>query len=197
MVMTSKIAQYAARTNVLADSMLSFARETPHQKTSIDVNALLQRALALNRTIENSGIRTKLALEQNAATVLADTGQILQVFMHVISNAVDAMEHSAHKDLLISTKLSGNRMVIEFADSGSGLQQPERVFEPFYTTKPVGKGVGLGLSTCYGIVHSHGGEITCRNGLECGAIFTITLQCESSREPIDGAVAPLASQRSS
>jgi two-component system NtrC family sensor kinase len=177
--------------------MLSFARETPPEKTSLDVNALLQRALALTRTIENSGIRTKLALEQNAATVLADTGQILQVFMHVISNAVDAMENSAHKDLLISTKLSDKQMVIEFADSGAGLQQPERVFEPFYTTKPVGKGVGLGLSTCYGIVHSHGGEITCRNGLERGAIFTITLQCESPREPIDGAVAPLASQRSS
>jgi signal transduction histidine kinase len=64
---------------------------------------------------------------------------------------------------------------IEFADRGIGLQEPERVFDPFYTTKAVGKGIGLGLSTCYGIVRQHGGDISCRNRAGGGAVFTVRL----------------------
>jgi two-component system NtrC family sensor kinase len=64
---------------------------------------------------------------------------------------------------------------IEFADSGSGISEPERVFEPFYTTKPVGKGTGLGLSTCYGILQQHGGEIFCGNRVNGGALFTVVI----------------------
>jgi signal transduction histidine kinase len=63
----------------------------------------------------------------------------------------------------------------EFADTGIGLQEPEHVFDPFYTTKEVGKGIGLGLSTCYGIVRQHQGDITCSNRSGGGAIFTVSL----------------------
>jgi len=64
---------------------------------------------------------------------------------------------------------------VEFADSGGGLLEPEHVFDPFYTTKGVGKGVGLGLSTCYGIVRQHGGDISCRDRVGGGAVFTVSL----------------------
>jgi two-component system NtrC family sensor kinase len=176
--MTSKIGHYASRTNVLVESMLSFARETPPQKISLNVNALVERALSLSRAAKNCGIRGNLELDPEIPSVYADPGQLLQVFMHVISNAVDAMEGLTDNEFRISTKLSGDRVIIEFADSGTGLRDLERVFEPFYSTKAVGKGTGLGLSTCYGIVHSHGGEITCRNRPAQGAIFTVALPCE-------------------
>lgn len=65
--------------------------------------------------------------------------------------------------------------MIQFADSGPGLQVPERVFDPFYTTKPVGKGTGLGLSATYGVIQDHKGQITCCNRPEGGAIFEIRL----------------------
>lgn len=182
LVMTSKIGQYASRTNVLVDSMLSFARETPPQKNSLNVNSLLERALSLSRAAKNRAIHANLELGPDIPNVFADSGQFLQVFMHVISNAVDAMEGSADNELRVSTKFSGEQVIIEFADSGTGLQEPDRVFEPFYTTKHVGKGIGLGLSTCYGIVRSHGGGITCRNAPTRGAIFTIALPYEPLRE---------------
>jgi two-component system NtrC family sensor kinase len=64
---------------------------------------------------------------------------------------------------------------IEFHDSGPGIQEPHRIFEPFYTTKNVGKGTGLGLSICYGIVKEHSGEISARNGDDGGAIIEVKL----------------------
>ena len=66
-------------------------------------------------------------------------------------------------------------MVVEFSDDGPGMQQPERVFDPFYTTRKVGQGPGLGLSVCYGIIQEHNGKITCQNRPEGGAIFRIEL----------------------
>jgi two-component system NtrC family sensor kinase len=64
---------------------------------------------------------------------------------------------------------------IEFHDSGPGIQEPHRIFEPFYTTKNVGKGTGLGLSICYGIVKEHNGEISAHNGDDGGAIIEVKL----------------------
>ena len=75
--------------------------------------------------------------------------------------------------------------VVEVSDTGPGIKEPDKIFEPFYTTKPVGKGAGLGLSACYGIVQEHGGTITCYNRPGGGASFVITLP---------GAVASLDSE---
>jgi signal transduction histidine kinase len=75
----------------------------------------------------------------------------------------------------VSTKCDGSNVVLEFADNGPGARDPERVFDPFYTTKPVGQGTGLGLSACYGIVQEHKGKIVCRNRPEGGALFRIEL----------------------
>jgi signal transduction histidine kinase len=65
--------------------------------------------------------------------------------------------------------------VLEFADNGPGLEEVDRVFDPFYTTRPVGQGAGLGLSVCYGIIQEHNGKISCQNRPEGGAIFRIEL----------------------
>jgi two-component system NtrC family sensor kinase len=77
--------------------------------------------------------------------------------------------------LNVSTRLERNLVVIEFSDNGPGMEEPERVFDPFYTTRPVGQGVGLGLSVCYGIIQEHNGTISCKNRLEGGATFRIEL----------------------
>jgi signal transduction histidine kinase len=66
-------------------------------------------------------------------------------------------------------------VVLEFCDNGPGMQEPDRVFDPFYTTRPIGKGPGLGLSVCYGIIQEHNGRITGQNRPEGGAIFRIEL----------------------
>jgi two-component system, NtrC family, sensor kinase len=78
----------------------------------------------------------------------------------------------------VRTGVNGDRLFIEFTDSGPGVKDASRVFDPFYTTKPVGKGTGLGLSICYGIITEHGGTIRVRNVPTRGASFTIELPCQ-------------------
>jgi signal transduction histidine kinase len=77
--------------------------------------------------------------------------------------------------IVISTRAASRGVIIQFADTGPGIREPDRVFDPFYTTRPVGQGTGLGLSVCYGIVQEHGGRISCRNRESAGAVFDIEL----------------------
>jgi signal transduction histidine kinase len=77
--------------------------------------------------------------------------------------------------LTVTAGLQDASVVLEFSDNGPGMQEPDRVFDPFYTTRPIGQGPGLGLSVCYGIIQEHNGKITCRNRPEGGAIFRIEL----------------------
>ena len=90
-------------------------------------------------------------------------------------NAVDALAEVGGGSLEITALRHGADAVIQFADTGPGIREPERVFDPFYTTKPVGKGTGLGLSAAYGVVQDHGGQISCLNRPEGGALFIIRL----------------------
>jgi signal transduction histidine kinase len=97
------------------------------------------------------------------------------VFSHIINNAASAVADRSGGVLTIATRLRGGSVLIQFSDNGPGMAEPDRVFDPFYTTRPVGQGTGLGLSMCYGIIQEHGGKISCRNNDEGGAIFLIEL----------------------
>jgi two-component system NtrC family sensor kinase len=106
--------------------------------------------------------------------VFADANQLLQVFSHIVNNAVHAMADRGGT-ITVSTRSDRQLVLIQFADTGPGMLEPARVFDPFYTTRPVGQGTGLGLSACYGIIQEHGGKISCRNRESGGAIFQIEL----------------------
>lgn len=173
--MTSKIGDSAQRTNGLVENMLSFAQEMPLQRASVNIRPLLESAINLTRAGRAHKDRVEIQEEGAVPIVEGDANQLMQVFLHIIANAIDAMEGSEGGLLIISIRTEQERLEIGFADTGSGLRDPRRVFEPFYTTKPVGKGMGLGLSTCYGIVRQHGGEIDCHNRPEGGAVFRLTL----------------------
>jgi signal transduction histidine kinase len=92
------------------------------------------------------------------------------------------MEPKGGGVLRVVTRAEENEVVIEFSDTGVGLKEPERVFDPFYTTKGI-SGTGLGLSAAYGIVEEHHGKIVCYNRLECGATFEVRLPAMSSEKP--------------
>jgi two-component system NtrC family sensor kinase len=175
--MAGKIEHYARRTSALVENMLSFAQETPLQLSPMAVKPVLESALNLSRVGKASHIRMQLEQLTTVSPVSADASQLLQVFLQILGNAVDALEEVGGGTLLITLSESSGNVEITFADSGPGMAEPERVFEPFYTTKTVGKGTGLGLSTCYGIVTSHGGEISCENRAPGGALFVVTLPC--------------------
>jgi signal transduction histidine kinase len=173
--MAGKIGQYALRTDVLVHNMLHFAQETPLRLAPLDVQPVLESALHLSRIAKLPQVRVDITPMGNCPMVQADSGQLLHVFLQLISNAVDALEETQGGTFDIVLRPSGSNLILEFADSGPGIKEPQRVFEPFYTTKPVGKGTGLGLSTCYGIIQQHNGEISCRNRTEGGAIFLVSL----------------------
>jgi signal transduction histidine kinase len=173
--MTTRIGESARRTNSLVENMLSFAQETPLHRSSVNVRPLLESAVNLTRAGRRHNVRVEIQEQGAVPMVEGDANQLIQVFLHLIANAIDAMEGSEEGLLTITISSEQEQIEIGFVDTGSGLKDPRRVFEPFYTTKAVGKGVGLGLSTCYGIVRQHGGEIDCRNRPEGGAIFRLVL----------------------
>ena len=115
--------------------------------------------------------QTKLSLPD----VFADEQQLLTIFVQLINNAADAMSAEGGGMLTVRSREEGERVVLEFSDTGPGVKDTQRVFDPFYTTKPVGKGTGLGLSVVYGIVQEHGGSIECFNRPEGGATFVVKL----------------------
>jgi signal transduction histidine kinase len=173
--MTTKIGEAARRTNILVESMLSFAQETPLNRSSVNVRPLLESAVNLTRAERRHHVQVEIQEQGGLPLALGDANQLIQVFVLIIENAIDAMEGKEVGLLTISITAKQEQIEIGFADTGLGLKEPRRVFEPFFTTKQVGKGVGLGLSTCYGIIRQHGGEIACHNRLEGGAIFTLVI----------------------
>lgn len=173
--MTAKIGEAARRTNGLVENMLSFAQEMPLHRSSLNVRPLLESAVNLTRAGRRHSVRVEIQEQDAVPMVEGDANQLIQVFLHLIANAIDAMEGNEAGLLTIAIRAEQEHIEIGFMDTGSGLKEPRRVFEPFYTTKAVGKGVGLGLSTCYGIVRQHGGEIDCQNRPEGGAVFRLVL----------------------
>jgi signal transduction histidine kinase len=173
--MTTRIRESTRRTSSLAENMLRFAQETPLHRSSVNVLPLLDSAVNLTRAGRRHSVRVDIQKQDSVPLVEGDVNQLVQVFLHIIVNAIDAMEGNQEARLTIAIRAEQDHLEIEFADTGVGLKDPSRVFEPFYTTKPVGRGVGLGLSTCYGIVRQHGGEIDCYNRPEGGAVFRLVL----------------------
>jgi two-component system NtrC family sensor kinase len=172
-----KLYKQAQRTHRIVQNLLSFARQHKPERVPVQVNQVLEDTLALrDYDLRVNNIRVHLNLAANLPMTAADPHQLQQVFLNMVNNAVDAiLERSADGELWVRTGVAGERLVIEFTDSGTGVQDASRVFDPFYTTKPVGKGTGLGLSICYGIVTEHGGTIRVRNLPTRGACFTIEL----------------------
>jgi signal transduction histidine kinase len=173
--MCEKIADAARRTNALVESMLSFAQEMPVNRSQLNIRLLLDSAVNLTRAERRNRLRVEVQHQGGTPLAEGDANQLIQVFVHIIENAIDAMEGNESGLLNIAIKADEEHIEIQFADTGSGLQDPRRVFEPFYTTKQVGKGVGLGLSTCYGIIRQHGGDIACQNRPEGGAVFRLII----------------------
>ena len=171
-----KIGQQARRTRELVSGLLSFAQQTPGEKAPLELKPLLQRAIQMEGfKLDKRNISLTVESMDPVPRVLGNSNQLLQAFVQIVENAVEALQEVGGGRLQISLWREGTDVVIQFADNGPGLRDPERVFDPFYTTKPVGKGTGLGLSATYGVVQDHQGQISCFNRPEGGAAFEIRL----------------------
>lgn len=182
-----KLYKQAQRTHRIVQNLLSFSRQHKPERVSVHLNQILEDTLALrDYDLRMGNIRVHLELDPALPAVAADPHQLQQVFLNMVNNAVDAiLEHSRDGDLWVHTGNDPERIFVEFTDSGPGVQDPSRVFDPFYTTKPVGKGTGLGLSICYGIITEHGGTIRVRNVPTRGASFRVELPLKAASEGSD------------
>lgn len=185
-VLLRKIVNQATRTRDLIDNLLSFAQQSTGEKVSVDLGILINRAVQLLESRRTPGkVMLRLFVEPNFPKVHANANQLFQAFVEIIENAMDALNEVPGGRIEITGLRQESDVVLQFSDNGPGLRDPERVFDPFYTTKPVGKGTGLGLSAAYGVIQDHGGQITCRNRHEGGALFIVKL-------PLTAAVAQRA-----
>ncbi|HZZ16601.1 MAG TPA: ATP-binding protein [Candidatus Sulfotelmatobacter sp.] len=177
-----KIGQQARRTKNLVANLLSFARQTPPQKRLTDLNSLVNSACQLR--LSNLPPKTSVTrnLEADLPLVMGDDNHLLQVLLHLLNNAVDAVQEVGG-EITVSTQTREDHVVVEVSDTGPGIAEPARVFDPFYTTKPLGQGTGLGLSACYGIIQQHEGTIECANVTPRGAMFRISLKIATKLAP--------------
>jgi signal transduction histidine kinase len=183
-IMARKIGQQARRTRELVSSLLSFAQQSPGEKTLLDMGSILQRALQMKmlRT-ENKNIHLESRIEPDLPQIWGNVNQLFQCCVEIIGNATDALEEVGGGTFSVSVLQEGDELVMEFSDSGPGIRDPQRIFDPFYTTKPVGKGMGLGLSVTYGVVQDHQGKISCENRVEGGAVFELRFPLAKQSAP--------------
>lgn len=172
------IVQESQRTREIVQNLLSFARQTPPEKQSVDVNQILRRTISLRAyDMSNHGIELIEQFDSSLPGIVGDAHQLQQVFLNILNNACDAVRETERRGrIVVTTTHSAGLVEVHFRDNGTGIRHPERIFDPFFTTKEVGKGTGLGLSICYGIVREHSGEIGCFNNRDSeGATFSIRL----------------------
>jgi two-component system C4-dicarboxylate transport sensor histidine kinase DctB len=172
-----RISELARRMGRIVRNLRAFSRQESEPLTDVDlvpvVEAVLEMAGPKARQAE-----TRLVWDRPSAPVVVRGGEVRlqQVILNLVNNAIDAMAQSPERRVVIAI-LPGPRVTLSVRDTGPGLTEPERIFDPFYTTKAAseGEGMGLGLSISYGLVQSFGGAIRGRNHPEGGAIFTVEL----------------------
>ncbi len=172
-----RISQIAARMGRIIKALRGFARKEGEPATDVSLVEVVDDALSLAAG-RLSATETEVVWARPAHDVMVRGGRVRlqQVVLNLISNAIDAMEgQSEPRKIEISLDWAGDGVRLTVQDSGPGLKDPEQIFDPFYTTKPVGKGLGLGLSISYGIVQSFGGKIRGANVDGGGTAFTVEL----------------------
>ena len=176
---TKIIDQEVQRCKRIIDSLLTFSRPRSVAKTPTSLNAVIEQSLfLLKHHARFKHLKLQTILDPELEEVPANAEQLIQVFIALLINAADAMNEKGVITIRTRRGVSDTEAVIaEVIDEGSGIARSEltKIFEPFYTTKPPGRGTGLGLSVCYSIVASHNGRIEVDSAVGAGTTFRILL----------------------
>src|SRR6266571_4904859 len=186
----------ARRASRIVQNLLTFARQHKPERTPTGVNQVLDDTLELRGyELRVRGIEVTRDYDEQAPETMADAHQLQQVFLNLVTNAEQAMEKSPRESqrLIVRTRRMGAVIRIDVEDTGPGIPPNllERIFNPFFTTKPTGSGTGLGLSISLGIVREHEGRIWAENAPQGGARFVIELPVVAPRATGDFPSTPL------
>ena len=158
-------------------SLLDFSRARKPEVRESDLNALAERAAELvGHQMKLKQVTLSVRLDPGLPRVPADEGQLRQALLALLMNALDATPSGGHVE--IETRREGpDAVALAVADSGVGIppENLDKIFSPFFTTKPLGQGTGLGLAICHGIVASHGGEIRVESEVDKGTRLSLVL----------------------
>ena len=169
----------AQRIADIMNNLLTFARQQNLQRTYININDIIRATLQMQaHSLESNNITVILQLDPALPSTMADATLLQQAFLNLIINAETEMKQAHGKgSLLIKTTLISDTIQISFTDDGPGITEANLIhlFDPFFSTRGVGHGTGLGLSVCYGIINEHNGQIYVQSQPGKGAVFTVEL----------------------
>jgi two-component system NtrC family sensor kinase len=177
-----KIVKETTRCKDIVKGLLEFARPKEPETILTDIHDLLEKSLSLmERQALFQNIRIERAYAPNVPRIIVDAAQLQQVFMNIILNAAEAMNGNGTLTLKTIVDEKAGTLAIGFTDTGHGIKEADmkHLFEPFFSTKDVGKGTGLGLAISYGIVQKHKGSIEVSSQPGKGATFTVKLPLKS------------------
>jgi PAS domain S-box-containing protein len=195
-----EIRKVADRAAGLTRQLLAFSRKQLLQPRVLDLNEVIRDAESLLRTLVGEDVEVVTSMEEGLGRIEIDPSRLEQVIVNLAVNARDAMPTGGRLSIATRNALldeasaagadpvaPGAYVVLEVADTGEGMDDETRgaIFEPFYTTKPVGQGSGLGLATVYGIVRQSGGRIEVESEAGAGSTFTIWLPRTDAEPPAE------------
>ena len=168
----------AQRVSEIITRVRSLVKKAPPQKDWLDINQTIREVIGLARNeMQRNGVALETQLSDDMPLVFADRIQLQQVMLNLMMNAIEAMTQvTTPRELLISSEADDSKgVVVVVRDSGPGLDSKslERLFEPFYTTKP--QGMGMGLAICRSLIEAHGGRLWATTNAPHGAVFQFTL----------------------
>ena len=182
-----KLIQYAdtileniERISHIVHELVDFARPASYRATMVNINEIVKNAVNIVRYDRRAKqIDLKLELQDDLPGVYLVSDQLLQVFINILINAVDALGDMDNL-VVVRTYYENENVFIKFIDNGVGIPQKnlDKIFQPFFTTKDVGKGTGLGLSVSYGIIKNLNGKIEVKSKLGEGSEFTVQIPAE-------------------
>ncbi len=168
----------AKRAAKIMTDLLIYSNGVKFQIRRLNLHKILNKALEMRRYEERvQNINVSANLLNGPLYVKGDSSQLMQVFMNLILNGEEALRESRGGNIIVTTQIDKQWAKVSIADDGAGILEENlsQVFHPFFTTKGVGEGTGLGLSTCYGIITAHGGLIRAENNEMGGATFIVEL----------------------
>jgi two-component system NtrC family sensor kinase len=183
-----KIRNQLGRAGTITRRLLGFARVQDSERSQTDVNQAVEETVAL---FEHEARRHRIVINRHyhdgLPPVETNAAQLQQVILNILHNAIDAIGQDGAIDIV--SRVEGGRIVVEFADTGPGLtaEVMDHLYDPFFTTKPKGKGTGLGLYVSRDIMARLGGELTAANRAGGGAVFAVHLPLAAARAEGTGA----------
>jgi two-component system NtrC family sensor kinase len=183
-----RVSEQTARAGRIVSDLLAFSRRSKPQRAPSDLGAIVRATVSLvSHKLKLLNVEACLRLDETLPPLPCDASQMQQVVLNLVMNGAEATRPHGEGRVSVTTRRSedGESAVLAVTDDGEGIRKDavDRIFDPFFSTKDDGKGVGLGLAVVYGIVESHGGRIEVRTEEGRGTTFEVTLPLSSEGGP--------------